>query len=219
MLGLTGICNPNALQTATPGGIAGQAAGFWVACVVRPTALGSGNYWLTRIAAAAGWGLLQNGASTLVFRCANGVGTLVSSPNFTLTGLTNTIVGVVGVHDGTTVRLYANRAEVGSGTAITGFTAHSNRTYVGAAGSASAFLDFFGAAGGTGVPSASDVATWFDLVKANRQIQNMPGSAVTTNKWIPNSGATAPVDSVGSSNFSITGSLTLASVGGTAWSW
>lgn len=204
--GVSGFSNPIYAQTASPGGFAGQS-GCYVALVCRPTALGNGNYWLTRLGASAGWGILQNGASTVCFRAANGSGTLVSSPSYTATA--NTLLAVVGVHDGSNLRLYVNGAEVGSGTAITGYTAHSNRTYIGAAGSASAFLDFFGAYCGNSVPSADQISAWYLALRSANRVIDVPGQSATV-AWLPSSSATI-INEIGAQTLTVTGgTVTLA---------
>lgn len=205
LVALGNMSNPVSLQTsASPGGIAGTAAGFHVAWFGRLTALGTSNNLFSRSSGVAGWQLRQLAPTTLTFRCANGVGTMVDSSAVTLSGLTNQWIGIVGVHTGTQLQLWVNGAQVGSDQAITGYTAFSGRTGVGGVGAASAYLDMVGCGGGTGVPTAANIADWFVQIRARRQIVGVPG-VTTTNLWPARPGALVPLDTVGGANMSLVG--------------
>lgn len=215
---LGGLSNPIFLQTASPGGIAGTAAGFHVCMLFRPLAMANGNNFISRLAAAQGWGLRQFSATTFAFQCANGVGTLVTSAAFTLTGFTDKWIAAVGVHTGTQLQLWVNGAQVGADVAITGFTAQSNRTYAGAAGAATPFFDLAGCGGGPGVPTAANIRDWFANVKAARRVFSVVGTA--DHLWPAKQTAIAPTDTVGTDHFSLGGAgHTLVAVNYPVFGW
>lgn len=203
LVGLANLSNPRALQTANPGGVPGVATGFAIYGLVRPLASGNGNYWISRLAAAAGWGVIQPTATTVAFRCADGGGTLVTSAEYTLAPSINKELGFVAVHTGSNLQFWVNNAQVGADVAITGFTVNSNRTYIGAAGSASAFFDWYGAGGTSAAPTAQSIAEWFSYVKARRSVVAMP-RVTNTSLWRPQIAASVP-DLVGTQTMSLVG--------------
>lgn len=206
--GLGSLSNPRALQTPSPGGIAGVNTGFHVGIVFRPLRTDSGNNLLSRSnGSSQGWHLRQSTATGLSFTCYNGVGAAATTATITLTSYVGQVCTAVGVHTGAgnTIEFYFNGALVGSAACV-GFTPQSNRMYVGAAGSSTAYLDYFGALGGASIPTADQISSWHNLVKSNRSLFPVPG--VTTSNYYPpvvSTTATAPTDTVGSSNFSLVG--------------
>lgn len=219
LYGIGAIDSNTYLETSNPSGTPGSAAGFYVAVIARPKVLAAANYWASCLTAAAGWGFIQPATSTMSFRAAAGDGSIIHSPTYSLAGLTNAIVPLVGVHDGTALRLYAARAQVGTGTAITGYSTISNRMRIGAGGASNSYLDWFGCIYGVGVPSLANIQQWFDDCVAQRRIADMPGTPASR-IWRPIEDGSAPVDSVGSVAMTLSGTgHTTLSLTAPMWGW
>lgn len=227
LLGYSGLSNSVFASTANPGGVAGIGTGFWGAALFRIDASGSSTtrYIVARSTGGPlGWlirTLTTN--ATLMFGAVNGAAALVSSPTYAVQASDIGKVHLaVGVHDGSNVRLYVARAEVGSGTPITGYTAATTLTRMGAnpAGSNGATnMTIFGWAGGHAVPTLAQVQAYFDAVKSARRIVAMPGVA-TTGAWpVGTSLATVTETQAGTDNMTVTGTPTLAMVSAPVWGW
>lgn len=230
--GVTGFSDLTYYQSALNAGIAGQAAGFWVAVYMIVTSQAVAN--TTRDLAGrrvgsgtSGWSLnTYTTNATVSFFCANGVGSGVTSPAYTITaGDVSGAVAllVVGVHDGSNLRLYVKGAEVGSGTAITGFTT-SIVTNMGLGNNNSAFnggmpfgeppdgVVILGFAGGHAVPTLGEITTMdTDSASAN-DIVAIPGK--TDHLWslkqdIVDAGGVLPIrslDRIGTDHLQLIGS-------------
>lgn len=193
--GVTGFSDLTYFQSALNAGIAGQAAGFWVAVyiIVTSQAVASTSRDLAgrRVGSGvSGWSInTATTNATVTFGCANGAGSFLTSPAYTITaGDVSGAVAllVVGVHDGSNLRLYVKGAQVGSGTAITGFTT-STVPNMGLGNGNAAFpsgLSFgeppdgvivLGLAGGNGVPSAGEIATMDTACASANDIVAIPG--------------------------------------------
>ncbi len=221
LLGVGGIDNDTSMVTAAPGGVAGVDTGFFIAMLIRPLRAESGTAWVQRrVIGTQGYIARQLAATTLVFSCANGVGTFINSPAYTITPDIGKVTGLVLGHDGSNLRMYAQRVEVGSGTPITGYTpAPAVAMLFGGAGGVIPQYDFFGAVGGPGVPSLANIQAWFDGCKAAYACVQMP-SVPGSNMWNARSPLAAPLDSVGSNNLSFGGSgHTLISETAPTWGW
>jgi hypothetical protein len=175
IIGIGNLSATNYFTTAGGGGTPGDASGFYVAYFCRPILPANADFWGAAVQAAAGWSLRQLASTTLQFRCANGAGTFVNSPALTLTSLVNKACCVMGVHDGSHVRLYANLAEVSSGTAITGYTAPSGATGHAIGSQNPSGNEFYGMVSGLGVPSLANFQAWCLATKRERAVQDMPG--------------------------------------------
>lgn len=172
LLGLGGLTASRYLTCAASDG---AGAGFYVTHILRPTALGAGYSYFGKLY-LAGWSLgLAGAADTLTARIVDGTTATVTSPAYTVA--TNRVICVCAVHTGTHVRLYVQGVEVGSGTAITGYTPLSGVAYIGASGGGATYVDWFGSGSGLGVPSAQNVADWYAAVRSTRRIQQMIGVA------------------------------------------
>jgi hypothetical protein len=150
------------------------------------------------------------------FSCADALGTLVHSPGYAPP--IGEIFGLVGVHDGTSVRLYANGVQVGSGTPIVGFLPDATAMYAGAAGAANGYLTYYGSGYGLGVPSANDVASWWDMTRGTRRIADMP-TVPASRLWEPTEALANVVDSVGGVTLQLGAPLdqTLSATRSPAW--
>lgn len=224
LLGLTNLSAANFAQTANPGGIAGSAAGFWIA-VAWSTLAQAGSATRTLVGTlntGVGWEFRTNGSNgTLGFYVTNGAGVAIASPLFTIpAGHVGKDSYAVGVLTATHVRLYVDDAEVGAGTAITGMTPNTNRMRVGArlTGTASATdLTFYGVAGGAGIPALADIQASSAALKANKRLGAMPN--VTTQGIWNVSDVVSVLDTVGVDHMPVTGTPTLVSKPTPTWSW
>lgn len=227
ILGTTSYSAANYFSTATPGGVAGVASGFWVAGLCTLTTIsGSNNQFLasrlTTTPGNLGWYLRVATGTAFAFSAVSGAASFVVAPTYTLSG---SDVGkthmLVGVHDGTTARLYVARAEISTGTAITGYSpAPSSPQLLGERVSTSQPFSqgiIHGAAGGHAVPTLAQVQAYFDAVKLAKRMVAMP-SVQTDHIWNTTSAGTIS-DEVGSDNLTMTGTLTAARTQPIAWAW
>ena len=217
-VGLNGFGTGEFLQTASPGGIAGVNTGFWVYFVFARTDLTTNTnaHVFNRLNAAfsQGWTLAQSSGSNFVFACCSNTGVFIQSPAWTMTSPAhvNKICRVVGVHTGSAVRIHANGAQVGATSAITGYTPFSGVTKIGHSSAHGGFpstFTFYAAGGGAGVPSAADIAAWDAALVASDNMRTAMPNVPAEHSWVLNSLGTA-VDSPGTDDMSITGTLTLA---------
>lgn len=213
LVGGNGFDTTNLLGTAANGGIRGHAGGYWVALMARIDTATNGGYLAAAFTGAAtGWRLWQPTATTIAFEPVNGSGAFVVSSQYTFVeGEVNLFVGV---HTGSQVRLYAERAQVGSDVAITGATpllAGERMTLgvrnTGATGNHPG-LTIFGACGGdNSVPSLAEIQALSDLCKSTGDIGSIPGK--TDRLWSVKQSATPPNfpatldDEVGSDNMTV----------------
>lgn len=188
----------NRYVSAAGAGILGNAAGFYVAGLVAFMATAAANYVARNHAASTdGWRLWVGSTGLLTFGQTNGATALILSPTFDISSLLGRVLAVCGVYTSTHVRLYVNGAQVGSGTAITGYT--------GPTGAAVTALGFgtaqnsvsMGVLGGDGVPSDANIAAWSVACKAARGLATMPGVA-PQHSWTPLAAVANIADGVGS---------------------
>jgi hypothetical protein len=125
---------------------------------------------------------------------------------------------VIGVHDGSKLRLYVKRVEIGTGTTISGFSPGTGPMRVGvrADGLASSHADkatVFGWSGGLGVPTAAEILQLFDDVERTGQIASIPAKTTVltdlTQDIAGNGGAmpTTYADRIGTSPLTRVGTL------------
>jgi hypothetical protein len=230
--GISGWTAANYYETASPGGIAGVDTGFGVWGLIRvdsqAVASATRRIFNRSSSSATGW-FVRTGTTnaTLVFGAASGAGVGTTAPAYTITaGDVGKVIGFVGVHDGSNLRLYVNRVEVGSGTAITGYTPQSTATRIGARNTGLEPADnitILGCAGGHGVPSLAEVQALFDLMKSSCDVRSISGK--TSSLWSAKrdfAGTTAPAtldDKSGSEDMSRVGSALTASSWVPSWGW
>lgn len=224
LLGLSDMTVANYAQTAAPGGVGTAAAPYWVAVLASITsqAASATRVLLASNQSASGWEFRTNGFNaTAGFYANNGAGTLVVSPLFTVTaGHVGKELLLVGVHDGTVLRLYVDALEVSSGTAITGYTPHVGRMRLGQrpTGTLPATdITLYGWAGGHAAPSLAQVQQYFADVKAARRMVAMAG--VTTQSIWNVTDIVSVLDSVGTDHMPVTGTPTLVTKPTPTWSW
>lgn len=203
LYGIGGCDGGNRFLVTSAAAGPGLASGFWVSVIVRLNSTSSGDYLISSAPGTSGWLTVISPAPSANFRAADGGGAYQVSPNLTLT--TGLVYALVGVFDGSNVRLYSQGAEVGSGSPCVGYTASSSLLYVAAGGALNGFLDFFGCGYGTGVPTPANIADWYDAVQTRRACVDMPGTPAT-HLWQPTIGWGNMPDLVG-------GLITLAKVG------
>lgn len=175
----------NYQATANPGGIAGtDTPGFWVSALITldSQAVASGQRQIVQRHGGNGWALRVDGTNASLFGgFVNSALAFVYTPSIALTA------GMVGqthvatiVHDGSFVRLYWDQAEVGSGTAITGFNSVSGPMNIGSRPGfyAADGWTIHGIAGGHAVPSLAQVQAHHAACKAALAMVADP--AVTT---------------------------------------
>ena len=218
MYGYGTLSTSNYFTTAGGAGIVGNASGFYVAYLCKLTNIANSQYWSSCSAGSnSGWELRQNAASTLAFIAYDGSGVAKTSPAFTLTGLTGQVLAVMGVHDGSALKLYANRAQVGTSTALTGYTA-AGAAAQSIARFAASGCDLYGMVGGLGVPSLANFQSWCDAVKSARGIVDMVGVG-GQHMWRAASTVANMSDMIGSATFTKTGTPTVAPNYTPQWAW
>lgn len=227
MSGAAGFSVANYFQTADPGGEAGVASGFGVACLfsIASQAVASAPRVLTerQNGSVAGYVMYTNTThSTLRFEMANGGGASILGPVYTITAAdVGKVMMAVMVHDSAAIRLYVNRAEVGAGTAIVGYTASASRHYIGGRG-ASLPADnttIYGVSAFRGTFTLKQIQSLFDDVKLARDIC---GSGLTaTNAWsVKRSGLSSLVNQgSGSDAMTAVGAPTASVNSAPVWGW
>ena len=186
LIGATGFTTGDRYATTAPGGEAGVVGGFWAAALFK-LSVQSGNRVITgTISGTAGWSIdtAAGPPTAIVMTATNGVPGFVEAPRYTiLPADLGKIMMAVGVHDGSNVRLYVNRLEVGTGTAITGYTAGSGAQGIGARGAGGAFTGgtIFGVTAGRGTKTLAQIQAMFDDVKIARDI--LASGMNPTNGW------------------------------------
>lgn len=208
MRGLNGNSATSYSQVAAPAGLRGHVDGFWVAALFTPNDLTNSEQLWRSYASTSGARFFKASTTSLVFQVVAGDGTTtISSPSYTMSAADlGKVTGVVGVYDEAAglVRLYVNRVEVGSGTAITGHTPASGVPINIVAFTMHTSSVFHGVMGGDGTyPALADIQAWFDSTRGARALGTMPG-ATTDHRWQVTA-LSAPVDSVGADNLSFVG--------------
>jgi hypothetical protein len=225
------LSTSNFYTTASPGGVAGDAAGFWVQVLftVDSQAVASASRMLTARFSTNGYQLFTTTTNAgLLFQVADGGSVTRSSPSYTIQASdVGKVLHAVGVFDNTNnkVRLYVNRAEVSAGNACTGYTAFSGAQFIGkrSAGTPADNCTIFGAGGGAGIPSLAEIQALADAIKAGRDIQAITGK--TDHLWSVTrdvaAGAvpTTITDRSGSDTQTKNGSPTLVTVANPTWGW
>lgn len=215
------------MLTANPGGIPGDDAGFWVALMFRvgTQAVASATRQLARRGGGGtgGWMFYTTGTLGTLYFTANTAASQVLSPPYTIAaGDVGKIHIAVGVMDGSAVRLYTKRLEVGSGTAFPGtYAALADATSLGRTTAASLTdVTMFGLSGGHGVPALADIQSFYDTVKSGQSFDvAMPGSYTNERRWVCSS-ATTLTDSLGSGDsMTVSGSLSTVSEAAPTWTW
>lgn len=221
-VGIEGFTTTDEYRAAVATIVAGDAAGFFVCVAVHVLAVPTAAEVLCACGPTStrGW-VLWTSVASLRFRAANGVGTMVNSP------VSSVVLGDVGytlllaaVHDGTTLRFYRKRAQIGAGNAIVGYTPASalDRISVGvsnAAASPASSFRIIGVMSGTGAPALADVQAWDAACQSANDIADIGGAGVTvTDRWRA-SGNNPPAATwtadAGGKALALTGSLTAVS--------
>lgn len=223
--GLSDLTVANYAQTEAPGGVGTAAAPYWVGVLASITsqAASATRVLLASNQSSSGWEFRTNGfnATAGFYSWSGSSGALVASPLFTVTaGHVNKELLLVGVHDGTVLRLYADALEVASGTAITGYTPHVGRMRAGQRPTGTLMatdVTLYGWAGGHAAPSLAQVVAYFAAVKAARRMVSMAG--VTTQSVWNVTDVVSVLDSVGVDHMPVTGTPTLVTKATPTWSW
>lgn len=217
MVGIGNLNTSNYFGTAAGGGTAGVDTGFFVAYLCRIITVANTQFWSYRSGGADGWQLRQMAATTLQFRAWDGSAVSRVSPALTLTGLEGKVVAVMGLHTGSALRLYANRAQVGTETTLTGYTLPSGSTAHAIAQQFASGCEFYGMVSGNGVPSLANFQSWCDAVKVARGVVDMVGVA-GEHMWRPGAGNLS--DLIGSSTMTKTGTgHTYVANRSPQWAW
>jgi hypothetical protein len=222
--GLSGFSAANYLSNAgLTSGIRGDNTnGMWNEALIRPDAVPSGTQyiemaWLT----LSGQAIYSSGAGLSPF-ALNGT-VLVAGPVRTIAA---TDVGKLMLVGGTAgpsnlVRTFINAAEVGAGSALTGYTKTSGIAFaVGARAAASPASSYsiFGIAGGDVEQVAADHAARAAAIKAAGSFV-ATGGATPTHAWSLIDGRSSFSDLIGSDALTLAGTLTRAQIIVTSWPW
>jgi hypothetical protein len=184
--GMLDFTNADFYKSLDSEGVRGNATGFFAAALFTADIDPDSSEITTCFSTTPnkGWRIRVAGTGKIAFLLYNGAGSLVQSPTFDLNGDEdpNLVHGIVGTYDGALVRMYLDRVEVGSGTATTGYTAPLSTDHheIGVRDNGTSPMDIgkiLGVIGSDlGVPVLADIQTWFDNVKAERDIVDMPGA-------------------------------------------
>ncbi len=190
LIGGSGWDSTNFLGTGNDLGLRGATTGFWAAWLFTHNAVpstsqypftffdGSGKGWLWYSAASNG---------VFNFSCGNLSSAFIASPTHSLiSGNIGKIQLLVGVFTGAGgfVRQYASNAEIGSGTATSGYTLPGSGSSLycslgtrnnNAGGVPATDFTIFGCAGGNAVPSAGEITQLYADVKALGDIAPISG--------------------------------------------
>lgn len=138
----------------------------------------------------AGWVVWSSGAS-LRFSACQAAGTFVTSPTRNwVVGDVGSLHAIVGTYDGATVRMYFNKAQVGAGTAGTGYATPSAtlRTAIGAGDNngtdsfAATSYEIMGVFFTDAVMSLAEIQAWSDASKAANDVA-LPGVGSNPLRW------------------------------------
>jgi len=186
LMGLSGFTDANHYETANGEGLRGSTS-MTVAALCLQDSLTAAVVVIASTRDPDGWQLQRHTAQGgYRFAIDNGAGTFVSSPVRSQTASENGKWFVLhGTYDGTTVRLYFNGAEVGSGTATSGYTASAGTVRMRVGGLS---IDGFAATGITiGGISGSDsvvltgpqVLAHFNAIKNKREMVSITSAEQT----------------------------------------
>jgi hypothetical protein len=213
LVGVTGFGASNHYKTANPGGIAGVVGGFWVAVLLNRTgnAASSGRP-AARINANDGWFFgTTSGTKSINFITGTGAAR-ITSPTATMT---EGVQLVVGVFDGSAVRIWNNNAQAGAGTATALYSPLSQYTIMGTSFEGAPYDDVvYGISGGHAVPTASEISALYYSVKQGSDIQPIPGK--TDHLWsvkrdVIGQPSASLADKAGSDAMAIAGTLSVRS--------
>jgi hypothetical protein len=160
--------------------MAGDAVGFFVGILVRYNSTTSTGRMVANSVGAAGW--YWNGQTNFLQFSAPDATSLKSAPTISTTadGKARPVLGVFDIPGGY-IRTYANRAQVGSGTAIAGYNT-SGLSAIGMAiggfiggGSFNPSWDVLGVVMGYGVPSLAEFRAWEDACLVTEDIAILGG--------------------------------------------
>jgi hypothetical protein len=158
--------------------------------------------------------------SSLSFGSYSTIGALTEAPAYTVSSsVVGSILHICGVHDGTSVRFYVNGQEIGTGTAISGYSFPTSENFgIGldnnTAGSIlTGEITVFGVAGGNTVPTADEIYQAY--VSSVRQADIVSIPAKTEHLWSvkqsQNGSAPSPLrDQIGTGNLTRNGTPILA---------
>lgn len=192
IVGITNFSASSYYATATAAGEAGVATGFGVATLFQLSTLAgfSGNAPMAdRSLGATGWVQYSGSGDVLLLGLVNGSGGFVSSPSrkFLPSDIGKVFLHI-GLHTGAGgfLRAYADRQEVGAGTAIVGYTPASTLHQLAKspqfAGVATP-VTILAHVGFRGVPSLAQLQDYCD---AARTLGDLPGTmtgATVTHRW------------------------------------
>lgn len=226
LYGFNGITGTNFYQTASPGGEPGSASGFGFFALWRPDTVSPAGALISRFG-VGGYAIDLSAGSVRAYMVDGSAGTVIAPTYTVLAGDVGKVQLALAVHDGTKVRLYNQRVEVGAGSAITGYTAATTtqQSELGergnpGVGNALSNGTLFGGGAFTGAPSLAQIQAFFDAVKTGAGIPTTIGGGTMTHVWrgaafVPASLA----DKVGSDAMSRVGSPTAVTLTNPTWSW
>lgn len=217
----------------TANGSPGTAAGFFYAVlfmIMSQAVSSQARMLLAKQAAsnAAGYAMYTGGTNqTLLGVVTNGSGSAITGPS-TIFGAADVgrLLLAFCVHDGAKVRTYVRRAELSTGTAITGYTVPTQPLRVGrhsvSAGMSAGSLQIFGWMSGHAVPSLAEIQAAHDAAMAHEDIIAIPDK--TDHLWSVkrDQQGVAPatiLDRIGTDHMARVGSPTLAPEYRRAWGW
>lgn len=201
--GLSGWDTSTALSTANPGGIEGSAVTgvsvviMWT-CLTVPSTLQELAFHLS---GNTGWWYISNGVA-LQARCGNGAAQAIGPQRNIVAADVNRIHISALSCDTTAVYHYFDRAQIGTSTALAGFSPASFRTTMGSSNvGASPAVDFaiFGICGRNSHLSLADYQTICDATKNNNSLSL--GGISMDHHWVVPNQASVPTtisDSAGS---------------------
>lgn len=237
LMGATSFADTSYYATANDA-LPGSAAGFAVSALIQVNSQAVPSV-VRRVFAARsddtyGWEILLSGTHTLLSSTAYNGTTGYNAPSYSITAAdVGKLLLVTMVWDpiGLYTRLYVKRAEVGSGTAITGSFAPKTGcpaiigNKIGMSRPFDATGTVFGVQYAVGVPTLSQIQAHHDAVMAQErmvQIPGMLGTVIDISRDANDAGGSLPMtlkDREGSANFYAQGSPTVARQYTRTWGW
>lgn len=212
-----GYAASNFYEAADSEGIYGSDTAFWLGVLFTapPTSGSNETVTIAGLAGSRGWRIRFTSAGNLIGTAINGTPTAVNTPASADLSGTSTVHGAVLVLGTDNIlRLYLDRAELGSGTAFVGYTLPSatdrHRIGLSTTGTQAYSGRILGVCGADGVaPTSANVNLWYDNCRTNTDIAVMPGTttdqlwsvkreaAAVETEWVDSQGTTENMDKSG----------------------
>lgn len=188
LYGLQNLSTFNYLTSGVPGGEPGVSTGFLFGVLFVPQKTPSVTGILaSRYSGTAGYQIYVDSLGDINAMASNAAGSafVVAPTHRILASDVGKVMLALLYHDGTKVRLFVRRAEQGTGTATTGYTAAAVATQSGARAAAFPASDhaILGEMAAQGTPSTAQLQAYFDATRVLGDLPDTMGGATVTHLW------------------------------------